>query len=110
MGGGGGVKCMCKSCSVFNDNPIECFMSSFLVCVRVHAYVCVCVCACICVCVCVCLCMRVCVCVCVCVCVFSVCVEQHPVLQVLLISTFALMGFGISKVYRLVMNDCLIWT
>ena len=91
---------MCKLCSVFNDNPIECFMSSFLVCVH----------ACVCVCVCVCVCMHMFVCVCVCVCVFSVCVEQHPVLQVLLICTFALMGFGISKVYRLVMNDCLICT
>ena len=84
------------------------------ICLYVCVYACACVCVCECVCVCVHMFVRVCVyacaCVCVCECVFSVCVEQHPVLQILLISTFALMGFGISKVYRLVMNDCLICT
>ena len=58
---------MCKLCSVFNDNPIECFMSSFLVCV--HA----CVCVHMFVCVCVCVCVYACACVCVCVCVFCLC-------------------------------------
>ena len=65
-GEGGGGKCMCKLCSVFNDNPIECFMSSFLV--YVHVCVCVCVCACICLCMCVYACVCVCVCECVCAC------------------------------------------
>ena len=73
--GGGGGKCMGKLCSVFNDNPIECFMSSFLV----YVHVCVCVCAFVRACICLCMCVYACVCVCVsvfvraCICLY-VCV------------------------------------